>query len=435
MFRLGLAISLITTISLASFGQIPPSYRLTNNMISTISLAFLSSRDPFGQPRLKDPSKVERISFPVPGNRQNVIPVENPPTNVEFAWLYKASRPGRPLVVVVPGFGGTFNSGESIYISQLIQESEDVNVLAVLSPSNLNSILYFSRTRFWSHTPSDVSLLYDQIVMALNRIRAESVTAPDLRQIRVVGYSLGAVHAAFLKELDSSRRQLNIGRTVLLHPPVSTLNAAANLDRLTPAEIVGKRSATVIKNTHGLEDIMTDYFRKDFNQEWVQRSFMQKLSWPLQLKGITGVVTALFRDTLWDAAFAMRVDEIVGSDFESRRQSARGIYRDVGGSISFNSYVNNMALPKIIQLEGTRDVNLLDQKMGLPAVANRLRLDSQITLMHCADDFVLGAGDLDWLKNQFGPRAWTMPHCGHMGAIWYSPFKNTLLQKLAGQLD
>lgn len=63
-------------------------------------------------------------------------------------------------------------------------------------------------------------------------------------EFHLTGYSLGALQAAFVSELDETRRSFNFKRVLLLNPPVNLYTSVTNLDRLVQTQVAGIDDST-----------------------------------------------------------------------------------------------------------------------------------------------------------------------------------------------
>ena len=65
------------------------------------------------------------------------------------------------------------------------------------------------------------------------------------------------------------------------------------------------------------------------------------------------------------------------------------------------------------------DLESLIQASSLYALADYLSSANKVAVMHNADDIILGAGDLGFLKEHFAERLTLYPYGGHLGNLNY----------------
>ena len=72
----------------------------------------------------------------------------------------------------------------------------------------------------------------------MQAIRARHHKLP-VTEFHLTGYSLGALNAAFVSQLDETRRSFNFKRVLLLNPPVNLYTSVGNLDKLVQTRVKG----------------------------------------------------------------------------------------------------------------------------------------------------------------------------------------------------
>jgi len=75
---------------------------------------------------------------------------------------------------------------------------------------------------------------------------------------------------------------------------------------------------------------------------------------------------------------------------------------------------------------------MLIQQTSLYALEDYLRQSPKITVMHNADDLILGPGDLGFLRRTFGERLTLYPRGGHCGNMDYRDNSQAMLEFFRG---
>jgi hypothetical protein len=92
--------------------------------------------------------------------------------------------------------------------------------------------------------------------------------------------------------------------------------------------------------------------------------------------------------------------------------------------------MNRMVLP----CYRAAGVNISPEEMAracsLDALAPSLRNNSRVRLLHNANDFLLKAGDAQWLKGVFGERAVIFEDGGHLGNMFLPAYRQLLVKQL-----
>lgn len=125
-------------------------------------------------------------------------------------------QPGpAPLIVLLPGFGGSAYSGSARYVAQLFQD-HGFQVLSLPSPFHWNFALAASRSALPGLTERDSAELYRAIQAALDQIRRRYHA--EITTIGLIGLSHGALVAGYLSKLDAEERRVGFGTTLLVNP-------------------------------------------------------------------------------------------------------------------------------------------------------------------------------------------------------------------------
>ena len=74
----------------------------------------------------------------------------------------------------------------------------------------------------------------------------------------------------------------------------------------------------------------------------------------------------------------------------------------------------------------------LIQQVSLYALEDYLRQSPKIAVMHNADDLILGAGDIGFLRRTFGDRLTLYPRGGHCGNLTYRVNAQHMLEFFRG---
>ena len=244
------------------------------------------------------------------------------------------------------------------------------------------------------------------------------------------------MQAAFVSELDETRRSFNFKRVLLLNPPVNLYTSVTNLDRMVQTKVKGIDSSTTFyelvlgKLTHYFQDKgyvdINDALLYDFQNS------KEKLS-DEQMAMLIG---AAFRFSSADIAFT--------SDLINRRGLITPINYPITENTSlspffknalkcdFDCYLTEQVIPMWrARYDGGSLAQLIDQ-VSLYAVADYLKNSSKIAVMHNADDVILGPGDLGFLRRTMGERLTVYPLGGHCGNLNYRVNSDAMLEFFRG---
>jgi hypothetical protein len=258
----------------------------------------------------------------------------------------------------------------------------------------------------------------------------------NVSEFHLTGYSLGALQAAFVSELDETRRSFNFKRVLLLNPPVNLYTSVTNLDRLVQTQVTGiDDSTTYFELVLGK---LTRYFEEkgyvDINDALLYD--FQNSKEKLTDEQMAMLIGTAFRFSSADIAFT--------SDLINRRGLITPVSYPISQGTSltpffkralqcdFDCYLTEQLIPMWrARYDGGSITQLIDQ-VSLYALTDYLKTSSKIAVMHNADDMILGPGDLGFLRRTFGDRLTVYPLGGHCGNLNYRVNSNDMLEFFRG---
>ncbi|MCF5632109.1 serine/threonine protein kinase, partial [Pseudomonas syringae] len=98
----------------------------------------------------------------------------------------------------------------------------------------------------------------------------------------------------------------------------------------------------------------------------------------------------------------------------------------------FDCYLTEQVIPMWrARTDGGSLLQLVDQ-VSLYALKDYLHNNTKISVMHNADDVILGSGDLGFLRKTFGDRLTVYPYGGHCGNLNYRVNTDAMLEFFRG---
>lgn len=310
---------------------------------------------------------------------------------------------GRPLLHIIAGLGGDEMGSLSSYFAA---EAQRQGFSVIVYPNSL--------TRNFSLSASGDGVVGAAAIDAQDYgpvIRAALAELGGRGQFfdrhLLSGYSHGALLAAFIQDIDSRLDSPLFERTLLLNSPVNLLYGIRTLDRFSG--LYGFSVFRLLGPGLGAKKAVERY-RRIATTEESQGAFFSRIR--LSKREEKGLIGRLLMSSLSSTIAA------------SQHVRDLGILRKHDGrflipKISFEAYVERF-FAALFKAEG-RDFNLdgLNQQNSLRVLEDHLRSDARVSIIHNADDFLLEAGDLDWIEDTFKERALLFPRGGHLGNVYY----------------
>ena len=342
-----------------------------------------------------------------------------------------ATQKGRaPLIFIISGTGANYASGKTEELKRLFY-SGGYHVVQLSSPTSYDFISAASRSATPGLSRADAEDLY-QVMMA---VRAQHPRL-EVSDYHLTGYSLGALNAAFVSELDERLRSFNFKRVLMLNPPVNLYTSVTNLDRLVQTRVTG-----VDNNTSYFELILgklTRYFEEkgsiDLN-EAILYDF-QRSGQRLSNEQLAMLIGSSFRFSVSDMAFTAdlinRRGLITPPNYPIREGTSLTPFFKRALQCDFDCYIVEQLLPYWrARYDGGSLLQMNDQ-ISLYALQDYLKGSHKIAVMHNADDLILGPGDLGFLRRTFGERLTLYPRGGHCGNLNYRVNSDAMLEFFRG---
>ncbi|TWC42922.1 hypothetical protein FBY03_101111 [Pseudomonas sp. SJZ079] len=335
-----------------------------------------------------------------------------------------------PLIFIIAGTGAHYASSTPEYLKKLFYGA-GYHVVQLSSPTSYDFMTSASRFATPGFSPDDADDLY----RVMQAVRAQHPRLA-ISEYHLTGYSLGALQAAFVSKLDETRRSFNFKRVLLLNPPVNLYTSISNLNKLVQTQVEGVNNSTTFYELMLAK--LTRYFQKkgyiDVNDAFLA-DFQQSRE-HLTDEQMAMLIGAIFRFSSADIAFT--------SDLINRR----GLITPVGYPIKegtnltpffkralqcdFDCYITEQLIPMWrARYDGT-SLNQLINQVSLYALEDYLKSSDKIAVMHNADDIILGAGDLGFLRRTLGDRLTVYPLGGHCGNLNYRVNSDAMLEFFRG---
>lgn len=402
----------------------PYDFPLTNPFEATIATTPLELR-----PELPEDDDIDQSDYRIRlrPEREFLIP-ENFWAVNRLGYRLARQKGRAPLIFIIAGTGSHYSASTAEYLKRLFYGA-GFHVVQLSSPTSYDFMTAASRHATPGVSRDDAGDLY----RTMQAIRANH---RDLKvsEYHVAGYSLGALHAGFVGELDRTRRSFEFKRVLMLNPPVNLHTSVANLDRLVQARVDG-----VNNNTNFYELVLgklTRYFRQhgyiDLN-EAVLFDFQQSRQ-GLTNEQLAMLIGAAFRFAAADIAFTSDLINkrglITPPGYPIRESTVLTPFFKRALQCDFDCYLNEQLLPLWVVRHEGQGLDDLVQASSLYAIEDYLRDSPQVVVMHNADDLILGPDDLGFLRRTLGDRLILYPRGGHCGNLNYKVNSQAMLELL-----
>ena len=339
-----------------------------------------------------------------------------------FKFHFYPQNKSAPLIFVIADIGGSSVSGYMLYESELLQQN-GYNVITISSPFFWNFIISSSQTGLPGITDEDARDMYRSMQLALEKVKVEH--KQEITKIGVLGLGLGGLDAAHISVLDKREKKLNISRYLLINPVVNLLESITEFEH--------RAALSKAMNPSRVQQIK----EKAFNFAYEALTSKSNINDPEYFLNLDKkfVLAENEYKFLSGGLLHMGIGDTI---FASQLVNDRGVLKsrldrwhwdsrhDEVDAMGFDGYLSQLIVPefskkypKLIDIAKHANFNIVRQDI----IENE-----NVFLMHNADDFLVTADQLDYLKNIFGQaRTRIYPAGGHLGNLWFAPNKADVL--------
>ncbi|MDD4097529.1 MAG: VacJ family lipoprotein [Lentisphaeria bacterium] len=248
--------------------------------------------------------------------------------------------------------------------------------------------------------------------------------APE--SISVLGYSLGAINTLFLAGLEENGRlgQLTVDHYVAINPPVNPVHALRQIDVFFDIPRAWPDPEQQAEELFLRLDVAINKLRGQ------RPPTPQPL--PITREESHFLIGFNLRLALADAICASQKRHNLGIMQHDPAAFRRNAAHTEALGISYMTYVNDFILPQARrqQNNGTLAAADLAESLSLRALADTLKNNRKVQVLHNRNDFLLADGDLDWLAGQLGDRLTVFPAGAHLGNLFLPEYQEQLARLL-----
>jgi hypothetical protein len=413
--------ALAADIDAASYG-----YPLSNPFEATIA-----STPPELRPQLPGDDDIDQADYDLKLRPEREFELPDnfwPVTKLRYRLAEQAGR--APLIFIISGTGAHYASGKTEELKRLFYGA-GYHVVQLSSPTSYDFMSAASRTATPGLSRPDAEDLY-RVMMA---VRAQHPQL-DVSEYHLTGYSLGALNAAFVSELDERLRSFNFKRVLLLNPPVNLYTSVTNLDRLVQTRVKGVDNRTTYFEL--ILAKLTRYFEEqghiDLNEALLYD--FQQSGQKLSNEQLAMLIGSSFRFSVSDMAFTADLINRRGLITPPRYPISEGTsltpFFKRALQCDFDCYIVEQLMPHWREKHDGGSLPQLVDEVSLYALESYLKKSPKVGVMHNADDLILGPGDIGFLRRTFGERLTLYPLGGHCGNLNYRVNSDAMLEFFRG---
>lgn len=333
-----------------------------------------------------------------------------------------------PLIFLIAGTGGGSKSPKVLALMENLYHA-GFHVIALPSPTFPNFIIDASVSHVPGNLPDDAADLYHVMEQIWNVSRDQI----EVSHFLLAGYSLGGTEAAFVAKLDEEQKVFDFRRVLMLNPAVSLYNSVSRIEGLLDHIPGGPRRIGAFFNR--VMDKSTNFYRKgDFvgiDDDFLFAAYQAQI---LDRNESGGIIAVSFRISSAGMIFASDVmtngGYVVPRNKVLKNSDSLEDYFWTSLHLSFLDYFNEYFFPYFQSRQPSLSREQLIEALSLKSIEGYLASSTKIGVITNEDDFILAPGELDYLRQVFGPRIKIYPSGGHLGNLEYRDNMAFLIDRL-----
>jgi hypothetical protein len=343
-----------------------------------------------------------------------------------------------PLVFNIAGTGAAYNSVKMIEIQKLLYQA-GFHVINISSPTYLDFQLTASTSHTPGYAPDDARDIYRVMQQAYGMIKDDF----EVSAFHITGYSLGAMHAAFIADIDSRERKFNLQKVYMINPPVNLYNSAIILDELADNDIPAVNGVPQMGSflDHIIEELAKDYEPDQgmrLDSDFLYTAYKENIGDNIFSENHTsaGLIGFSFRLSSGAIVFASDVINhtgyIVPKEKIFTRNESLNYYSRASNMVSFQEYVDDMLMPMLHKKYPGKSREAFIQQASLHAIEDFIASNPNIHIATNRDEIILAEGELAYLEKIMKNKITVYPKGGHCGNINYTDNARHMLAFLKG---
>ena len=338
-----------------------------------------------------------------------------------------------PMMFLIAGTGSGFDTARMDYLKRVFWQA-GMHVIVLSSPTNHDFIAAASHSGLPGLGQRDARDLHTAMSMAVEKAR--EAKAIEITEYHMAGFSLGALNAAYVGELDQQLGQFDFERIVLLNPPVDLYRSVVRLDALPYTRVEGVEGTDNFYEH--IFDKLSRYYAKRGTIDLQAGLFadIQASDEALTDAELAMLIGAVFRFAAADMSFMSDVITKGGAyvpvDQKLKVSTSLTPYLRQALFCNFKCYIESQLYPDWQTRNADRSIEDMARESSLHSIEDYLRDNPDIAVVTNADDFILSRDDYYYLAELFGDRAFLYPRGGHGGNLQHKDVVARILSFVEG---
>ncbi len=339
--------------------------------------------------------------------------------NKKLLYSVARQRQKAPLIFMIAGTGAGHDSAKMQMMQKAFFQA-GFHVVSISSPTHPSFIVGASSLSLPGDIRSDSRDLYRVMELAWQK-EQKSIEVSDFF---LTGYSLGGSQSAFVAKLDEEQKLFNFKKVLMINPALNLYDSAVRIDKMFVNNIPGGIDQFNAWYEKLMANVTESYKHGDFvdlSYGFFYNAYDEIVPSQSEAKAVIGFS---FRVSLATMLFVSDVMTnsglIVPKNLQLKRTASLTDYSKVSARAGgFSLYADDLLFPAFKDKRPSLSMKQFVHDNSLRSIESYLRNAKKIALVTNENDFILGAGDVDYLKQVFQSRARIYPKGGHCGNMAY----------------
>lgn len=335
-----------------------------------------------------------------------------------------------PLVFNIAGTGADHNAAKMVLVQKALYQA-GFHVINIGSPTELNFLLSASSSHTPGYAPDDARDIYRVMQQAYARVQKKNRF--EVTGFHITGYSLGALHAAFIADLDRREKKFGIQKVFMINPPVNLYNSAVVLDGLLINNVPTENGLPMVGDflDRTIQQLASTYAAEKgakFNSDFLYSAYVEgqedkegAFRTDRTPEGLIGVSFRLSSSAMVFASDVMNhAGYIVPKEKVFASNEPLGSYAEKSFLVTFQEYVNDLVIPDAMTRHPGKTRDQLIRDASLNSIEDLLRSNPDVRAVTNQDEVILAEGEMAYLDGVMGDRLTIYPEGGHCGNMAFA---------------
>ncbi len=340
--------------------------------------------------------------------------------DAEFTYKVWMQEKPAPLVFILTGMGGHCASAGPTAFAEFVYNAGFSTVL-ISGAFGWDFTLNASTAITPGYTPRDSADTYTILKAVVNDLTNEYGPAAITEKI-LTGYSLGALHALFVSDIDQREGGIGFARCVPVSPPVNLFYVTRKLDEFYD-----------IWQTWDEEELQARKNRAvNFYRVLVEGGELTNEFFPFDPEEAQFAIAYVYRRSLSETIKAIHQRKDFGILNTAHGYTKRHLDKEIE-RFGFRNYLGTFVRKSYSNLwREAGSLRAMNAECSMPAIQESIAANTNITVFHAADDMLLTDYDRKWLSEVLGDRLIFFDHGGHLGYLCREDAQKCIVDALKG---